>query len=66
MPTRSHLNLEAFHFHSAHLEALLMLRTRSFIQGGGLDTTEQGLDNLKGATMSSAAVQRFKNPLASS
>lgn len=66
MPVRSYPDLEAFHFRSARLQALLMLRTQSFIQGGGLVATEQGLDNLKGATMSSAAVQRFKNPSVSS
>lgn len=37
-----------------------MTRTRSFIQGGFLVEAEKGLDNLKGAMVSRAAVHHLK------
>ena len=53
--------LEAFHLRSACLRALLMDRTLSFIQGGGLSDKGVDLESLRGATESSDAVQRSIN-----
>lgn len=62
---RPHLNLEAFRLCSARRHAPLMLRTRRFIHGGGLAAAGQGLDDLKGATVSRVVAHQSKNLAAS-
>ena len=54
-PLKLHLNLEAFHFRSAHLHALLMFWTWSLTHGGDFVEAGQALDILKGATVSKVA-----------